>query len=356
MDAVVVAGGLGTRLRPLTVRHPKHLLPVGGVPFLAHQIAKLAAAGIDRVVLATSYRAMEFEQTFGSGRAFGLELVYVTEVEPLGTAGAVRNVAAGLRARPEDPVVILNGDILSSHDLTVQLAQHRDRRADVTLHLVEVDDPRPFGCVPTDATGLVTAFLEKAPDPVSYQVNAGCYVFNRAVIDEIPVGRAVSIEHETFPALLATGHRVMAYTESAYWLDLGTPASLVRASCDLVRGIAQSPAYDQPPAESRVLSGAVVAPSASISGGSTIGKGVEIDAEAVVKASVVMDSATIGKGASVIESVVGPGARVGAATRVGDAVIGDEANVGEACELVNGVRVWCGATLGDGAVRFSTDA
>jgi mannose-1-phosphate guanylyltransferase len=356
MEAVLVVGGLGTRLRPLTVHHPKHLLPVAGVPFLAHQIAKLAAAGIDRVVLATSYRAAEFEQTFGSGERFGLELLYVTEDEPLGTAGAVRNVAERLQSRAGEPVVILNGDILSSHDLTGQLLRHQVRRADVTLHLVEVGDPRPFGCVPTDASGLVTAFLEKSPDPVSSQVNAGCYVFNRAVIDEIPGGRAISIERETFPALLAQGYRVIAYSETAYWLDLGTPGSLIQASCDLVRGIAESAAYDRPPAESLVLPGAVVAPSASISGGSTIGRRAEIEAEAVVKGSVVMDSAIIGKGASVIESAVGPGARVGAGTRVRDAVIGDEANVGETCELVNGVRVWCGATIGDGAVRFSTDA
>jgi mannose-1-phosphate guanylyltransferase len=356
MDAVLVVGGLGTRLRPLTVHRPKQLLPVAGVPFLAHQIAKLASAGIDRVVLATSYRAAEFEQTFGSGHSFGVELLYVIEAEPLGTAGAVRNVTDRLSGHSDDPVVVLNGDILSSHDLTAQLSRHRDRRADVTLHLVEVDDPRPFGCVPTDASGLVTAFMEKSPDPVSSQVNAGCYVFNRTVIDEIPSGRAVSIERETFPALLAQGCRVLAYTETAYWLDLGTPSSLIQASCDLVRGIAQSPAYGRPPAESLVLPGAVVAPSATISGGSTIGSGAEIEAEAVVQGSIVMDSAIIGKGASVIGSAVGPRARVGAGTRLRDAVIGDEANVGEGCELVNGVRVWCGATLGDGAVRFSTDA
>jgi mannose-1-phosphate guanylyltransferase len=354
VEAVLVVGGPGTRLRPLTVHHPKHLLPVAGVPFLAHQIAKLAAAGIDRVVLATSYRASEFEQTFGSGQELGVELVYVTEEEPLGTAGAIRNVASLLRGRA-DPVVALNGDILSGHDITAQVAQHRARRADVTLHLVEVEDPRPFGRVPTDATGLVTAFLEKSPDAVGSQINAGCYVLNRAVIDEIPIGRAVSIERETFPGLLANRRRVMAYTESAYWLDLGTPKSLVQASCDLVRGIAQSPAYDQPPAESRILPGAAVAPSASISRGSTIGRGAEIEAEAVVQGSVVMDSATVGKGASIVDSVVGPAARVGAGTRVRDAVIGDGATIGEACELANGVRVWCGATLGDGAVRFSTD-
>lgn len=349
-------GGAGTRLRPLTVHHPKHLLPVAGVPFLVHQIAKLAAAGIERVVLATSYRASEFEQTFGSGRQFGVELVYVTEEEPLGTAGAIRNAASLLGGCREDPVVALNGDILSGHDLTAQLARHRAHGADVTLHLVEVADPRPFGRVPTDATGLVTAFLEKSPDPVgSSQINAGCYVLNRSIIDEIPIGRTVSIERETFPGLLANGCRVMAYTESAYWVDLGTPSSLVQASSDLVRGIAQSPGYDQPPAESRVLPGAVVAPSASISRGSTIGRGAEIEAEAVVQGSVVMDSATIGKGASIVDSIVGPAARVGSGTRVRDAVIGDGATIGEACELANGVRVWCGATLGDGAVRFSPD-
>jgi mannose-1-phosphate guanylyltransferase len=357
MEAVLVVGGLGTRLRPLTVHRPKQLLPVAGVPFLAHQIAKLAAAGIDRVVLAMSYRAGgQFEHTFGSGRALGVKLVYVTEDEPLGTAGAVRNVAGLLRGGPTDPVVILNGDILSGHDLTAQLAQHRDLGADVTLHLVEVDDPRPFGCVPTDATGLVTSFMEKSPTPASSQINAGCYVFDRAVIDEIPGGREVSIERETFPALLATGHRVMAYAESAYWLDLGSPASLVQASRDLVRGTARSPAYDHQPAGSRILPGATVAPSAQISGGSTIGNGARVEAEAVVEGSVVMDCAVIGKSAIVIDSAVGPGARVGARTRVRDAVIGDDANIGEACELVNGVRVWCGATLGDGAVRFSTDA
>jgi mannose-1-phosphate guanylyltransferase len=355
VEAVLVVGGPGTRLRPLTVHHPKHLLPVAGVPFLAHQIAKLAAAGIDRVVLATSYRASEFEQTFGSGQELGVALVYGTEEEPLGTAGAIRNVASLLLGPRADPVVALNGDILSGHDLTAQLARHRARSADVTLHLVEADDPRPFGRVPTDATGLVTAFLEKSPDAVGSQINAGCYVLNRSVIDEIPIGRAVSIERETFPGLLANGRRVMAYTESAYWLDLGTPKSLVQASCDLVRGIAQSPAYDQPPAESRILPGAVVARSASISRGSTIGRGAEVEAEAVVQGSVVMDSATIGKGASIVDSVVGPAARVGAGTRVRDAVIGDGATIGEACELANGVRVWCGATLGNGAVRFSTD-
>lgn len=356
MEAVLVVGGLGTRLRPLTVNRPKHLLSVAGVPFLAHQIAKLAAAGIDRVVLATSYRPQEFEQAFGSGRELGVKLVYVNEDQPLGTAGAVRNAANLLNSRPTDPVAVLNGDILSGHDLKAQLALHRDCGADVTLHLVEVDDPRPFGCVPTDRTGLVTAFLEKSPAPASSQINAGCYIFNRAVIDEIPSGQVVSIERETFPALLATGRRVMAYADSAYWLDLGTPASLVQASCDLVLGRATSPAYDRAPAQFRVLPDAVVAQTASIRGGSTIGTDADVGAEAVVEGSIVMDAATIGKGATIMRSVVGPGARVGAGTRISDAVVGDEADVGEACELANGIRVWCGATLGDGAVRFSTDA
>src|SRR5438552_2211362 len=149
-EAVIVAGGFGTRMLPLTERRPKHLLEVGGVPFLEHQIAKLAAAGVDHVVLATSYRAGLFLPVLGDGERFGVRLTYVTEVEPLGTGGAIRNVTEVLTGEPEGAVVILNGDVLSDHDLGAQLADFeraRDGRSvDVSLHLVEVDDARAFGC------------------------------------------------------------------------------------------------------------------------------------------------------------------------------------------------------------------
>ncbi len=355
LEAIIVAGGLGTRMRPLTVNHPKHLLPVAGVPFLAHQISKLAASGVDRVLLATSYRAEAFEPVFGDGAAWGVRLEYVTETDPMGTAGALRNVADMLHSGPDDPVVALNGDVLSGHDIAAQVKQHAERDADVSLHLVEVPDPRAFGCVPTDEDGRVTAFVEKSPDPVSHQINAGCYVFRRSVLDGIPTGRPVSVERETFPRLLAAGATVTGYLESAYWLDVGAPAALVRCSADLVRGIASSPAYREPPGERRVLDGADVSPDAAVRGGSTIGAGARIGEGALVEASVVFDGAVVAPGAVVRDSVVAARATVGQHTVLDQAVVGENAEIGADCEFRAGARVWAGATISDGAVRFSTD-
>src|SRR5262245_22984578 len=149
LEAILLVGGQGTRLRPLTIGMPKPLLPTAGVPFLAHQIAKAAQAGVGRIVMATSYRAEMFAEVFGDGTGFGLEIAYVHEPEPLGTGGGIRNAAASLRSGPEDPVVVLNGDVLSGHSLRAQLDQHHKTDPAVTLHLVEVSDPARFGCVPT---------------------------------------------------------------------------------------------------------------------------------------------------------------------------------------------------------------
>lgn len=327
MEAVIVAGGFGTRLRPLTEHRPKHLLPVAGVPLVAHQLAKLAAAGVRRVVLATSYHADQFEPTLGDGSDWGVELVYVREDDPLGTGGAIRNVTAFLASGALDPVVILNGDILSSHDLRRQLTRHRDAEADVTLHLVEVADARPYGCVPTDADGRVEAFLEKDPRPRSNQINAGCYIFDRHVLDEIPAGRVVSVERETFPDLLDRGKRVVGYFEDCYWIDVGTPESLRRASCDLVLGVTTSPAYVAAPSSRLLGREVVVAPTADISGGAALGDQVRVGAGAHVESSVVMPGAEIGAGARVIRSVVGEGAVIGSTVVLEDCAVADRARV-----------------------------
>jgi mannose-1-phosphate guanylyltransferase len=352
MEAVILAGGLGTRLRPLTDRRPKHLLPVGGVPFLQHQFAKLAAAGVDHVVLATSYRAAAFEPVFGDGTELGIVLTYVTEADPLGTGGGLRNAASALRGAADDPVVVLNGDQLSGHDITAQLSRLDDSGAELALHLVEVPDPSAYGCVPTDADGRVVAFLEKSPDPVTRQINAGCYVFRRRVIDAIPAARVVSLEHDTFPALLRDGVAVAGYVESAYWRDVGTPEALVEASCDLVRGVATSPAYQHPPSE-RLIDAADVADPDLVTGGSAIGPGACVAAGVVVDASVVMAGARVAEGVRLVGSVVGPDARVGARTRLENATVGDGAAIGADCELRDGVRVACDAVIGDGAIRFT---
>jgi mannose-1-phosphate guanylyltransferase len=352
-EAIVLVGGQGTRLRPLTVRTAKPLLPVAGVPFLAHQLARLRDAGVEHVVLATSYRAATFDEAFGDGSAYGLQVDYVTEREPLGTGGGIRNVADRLRSAPDDPVVVLNGDVLSGHDLAAQVDFHGSRDADVTLHLVEVADARAFGCVPTDAEGRVLAFREKDPEPVTNQVNAGCYVFRRRVIDAIPAGEAISVERDTFPQLLATGAGVLAWRESAYWLDLGTPAALVQGSCDLVRGRVRSSALPAPTGEWLALPGADVAAGAFLSEGTVVGAGARVASGAAVAGSVLFDGAVVGAGARIRGSVVGAGARIGPDCILDGVVVGDGATVGAANELRSGMRVSCDAQLSDGAVRFT---
>jgi mannose-1-phosphate guanylyltransferase len=352
VDAVVLVGGKGTRLRPLTLSAPKPMLPTAGVPFLTHLLSRIAAAGIGHVVLGTSYKAEVFEEYFGDGSRLGLELEYVVEDEPLDTGGAIRNVADRLR---EDDAMVFNGDILSGVDLRAVLATHRTHAADVTLHLVRVADPRRFGCVPTDADGGVIAFLEKTVDPPTDQVNAGCYVFRREVLESIPAGRPVSVERETFPGLLASGARLQGHVDSSYWLDLGTPAAFVRGSADLVRGIAPSAALPGAPGEALVLEGARVREGVELTGGATIGAGCQIGAGARVLGSVLFDGAVVGPGAVVEDSVVGAHALVGGGAVVRGAVVGDKAVVGAGCELLDGVRVWPGVHLPDGAIRFSAD-
>ncbi|MBK1788873.1 sugar phosphate nucleotidyltransferase [Prauserella cavernicola] len=352
-DAVVLVGGKGTRLRPLTLSAPKPMLPTAGVPFLSHLLSRIREAGMTHVVLGTSYRAEVFEDYFGDGSSLGLEIEYVVEDEPLDTGGAIRNVADRLRA---DDVVIFNGDILSGADLGALVATHREAEADVTLHLQRVDDPSRFGSVPTDADGRVTAFLEKTPDPPTDQINAGCYVFRREVVESIPAGRPVSVERETFPGLLSAGARVHGFVDSSYWLDVGTPEAFVRGSADLVRGLAPTSALPGPTGEVLRLDGASVADGAVVCGGTTLGAGAVVGEGARVEGSVLFDGARVDDGAVVEGSVLGSGACVGAGAVLRGVVLGDGASVGDGCELLDGVRVWPEAVLPSGSIRFSSDA
>ncbi|WP_225724967.1 MULTISPECIES: sugar phosphate nucleotidyltransferase [unclassified Nocardia] len=351
-DAVVLVGGQGTRLRPLTLSAPKPMLPTAGVPFLTHLLARIADAGINHVVLGTSYKAEIFEEHFGDGSDLGLELEYVTETKPLGTGGGIRNVLPRLRA---DNVMVFNGDVLGGTDLGAVLDTHESTNADVTLHLVRVSDPRAYGCVPTDENGRVTAFLEKTPDPPTDQINAGCYVFRREYIEKIPAGRPVSVEHEVFPALLTEGARVQGHVDTAYWRDMGTPEDFVRGSADLVRGIAPSPALHGQRGESLVHPGAGIAPGALLIGGTCVGRGAEVGAGSRLDSTVVFDGAQIEAGAVVERSIIGFGARIGPRALVRDAVIGDGAQIGARCELLRGARIWPGVDIPDGGIRFSTD-
>ncbi|MFD5116797.1 sugar phosphate nucleotidyltransferase [Streptomyces sp. NPDC058391] len=357
-EAILLVGGKGTRLRPLTVHTPKPMMPAAGVPFLTHQLARARAAGVEHVILATSYLAEVFEPHFGDGSSLGLRLEYVTEREPLGTGGAIRNVAPLLRSGPDEPVLIFNGDILTGLDIRALVGTHASSGADVSLHLTRVEDPRAFGLVPTDESGRVTAFLEKPQTPeeiVTDQINAGAYVFRRSVIDSIPVGRPVSVERETFPDLLAAGAHLQGMVDSTYWLDLGTPQAFVRGSADLVLGRAPSPAIPGRCGERLVLPTASVAPDVKLTGGTVVGAGAVIGGGARIAGSTVLDGAVVEPGAMITDSLIGAGARVGARAVLSGAVIGDGAVVGADNELREGIRVWCDATLPPGSVRFSSD-
>lgn len=351
-DAVILVGGLGTRLRPLTLSAPKPMLPTAGVPFLTHLLARIRDAGIGHIVLGTSYRAEVFASYFGDGSRFGVDLEYAAETEPLGTGGGIRNVADRLRG---ENAMIFNGDVLSGTDLRALLATHADIGADVTLCLTKVEDPRAYGCVPTDAENRVTAFCEKDPHPVTDQINAGTYVFRRSVIERIPTGRPVSVERETFPGLLAVGAHIAGHVDMNYWRDLGRPADFIAGSADLVRGFAPSPVLPGPTGQRLLLPGALVDSAASVSGGTTVGAGAIVCPDAVVDGAVLFDGAVVQAGAVVRRSVLGYGTVVGSGAVIEDAVIGDRARIGSGVELRAGIRIWPDVNVPDGAIRFSAD-
>lgn len=298
---ILLVGGFGTRLKPLTDESPKPMLPVAGLPVTEHQILAAKQAGIHTLVLATSYLAEVFTPYFGDGSQWGMKILYAVEKEPLGTGGAIRN-AAELLGRDE-PIVIFNGDVLSRHSIANQIAFHQSHKADVTLHLIDVEDARAFGCVPTDSEGRVTAFLEKMDNPVTNSINAGCYVFSPAVIDQIPLGTVVSVERETFPALVAGGRPVFGYKEQAYWLDVGTPAALFKGSRDLVDG------------DFHAMADTKIAPDAQLTGGTSIGARCSIGSGVRINDCIIGDDVTIDEGVALTRSFIAHGTHVVAGTQ-----------------------------------------
>jgi mannose-1-phosphate guanylyltransferase len=350
---VILVGGKGTRLRPLTLSAPKPMLPTAGLPFLTHLLSRIAAAGIEHVILSTSFQAKVFEAEFGDGSQLGLRIDYVTEEDPLGTGGGIANVAGKLQY---DTALVFNGDVLSGADLGQLLEFHQTNESDVTLHLVRVSDPRAFGCVPTDEANRVVAFLEKTEDPPTDQINAGCYVFQRKIIERIPQGRPVSVEREVFPGLLADPDvKVCGYVDATYWRDMGTPEDFVRGSSDLVRGIAPSPALQGHRGEQLVHPSAGVSPGALLIGGTVVGRGAEIGAGVRLDGAVIFDGVKVEAGSVIERSIIGFGVRIGPRALIRDGVIGDGADIGARCELLRGARVWPGVLIPDGGIRFSSD-
>lgn len=306
--AILLVGGMGTRLLPLTLKTPKPMLQVAGVPFTEHQIRKAADAGVSEIVLATSYKAELFEPYFGNGEKFGIKIKYAVEKTALGTGGGIRNAAAALDKC--DQVVVFNGDVLSGHDLSAQLDFHRKNNAEITLYLTKVLDARAFGCVELAANDQVKTFLEKMENPVSNLINAGCYIFNRQVIEKIPANQVVSVERQTFPELLAAGISVFGYLDNSYWLDIGTPAALVKASADLITGQIKSSATPKHSRDYLISPTASVASNSSISNGSVIESEVYIESNCQISGSIIGSGAKIGSNCRITDSIIAPNTQI----------------------------------------------
>lgn len=327
MRAVVLVGGFGTRLRPLTYSVPKPMLPVGHVPIIERLVANLVRGGVTDVTLALGFKPEPFVEAFPSGMCAGARLHYAVEPEPLDTAGAIRFAAdaAGI----DDTFIVANGDVLTDLDVSRLVRFHRERRAEATLHLIAVDDPSAFGVVALDGEGRVERFVEK-PAPgtePSNLVNAGTYVLEPSVLARIPVGEKVSIERSTFPAVVSSGG-LFALATDDYWIDTGKPDLYLAANLDLLDG--RRP-HDRCEAQAP---GATVHPSAVVDT-SIVAAGVTVGPRARVVRSVLLDGAVVDADAEVVGSVVM--GRVSASASIHDCVIGADAVVGVG-EVVTGER------------------
>jgi mannose-1-phosphate guanylyltransferase len=319
MKAVVLVGGFGTRLRPLTETMKKELLPLVDRPILAHTLDRLVAHGVTEVVMSSPYLEEAF-RPFIAARGERPKITWVTESAPLGTGGAIVHT---LSALGDEPFFALNGDICTDLDLTAMLAFHRERGAAVTIALHHVPDARAFGLVQTEADGRVLAFREKPEDLVPGDINAGTYLIDPAVLAPWVADREISIEREIFPGVIEAGHPVYGWVTDAYWMDLGTPEKYLQANADLLagklRGVSYAAPWIHPSAD--VEAGAVLGPSVSVGDEARIAPGADVDD------TVLHPGSSIGAGARVRATVLGPGAHIGAGARVDDCVLGAGARV-----------------------------
>ena len=344
MQALVLAGGEGTRLRPLTLTTPKPVMPLAGRPFLSFMLDWAHGHRVDEVILSCGFMSDAVKSVLGDIYD-GMRLRYVIEEEPLGTAGPVR--LAYDEGLLEERLLVLNGDVLTDIDLTGELEQHERTGARATLALYPVEDTSSYGVVPTDDEGRVEDFIEKGGgDAPSNRINAGAYVLERDVVESIPAGRAVSFEREIFPTLVGDG--LYGYAAAGYWIDIGTPERYLEATWDLLAGRVQStlPPRDETGSliyENCLLSGAHVGPQ------SVLGRHCSVSTDARVERSVLHDRVHVGADAAVVESVLAEGVRVGERARVGPgAMVGARAIIQDDAIVAAGARIEPSATVAAG--------
>jgi mannose-1-phosphate guanylyltransferase len=367
MQALILVGGEGTRLRPLTSRVPKPVIALAGRPFMSYMLEWLRGHGVDRVILSCGFLPDGVRDVLGDGSEWGVELTYVEEPRPLGTGGALKYAERLLDER----FFMLNGDVLTDIDLTAQLAQHEATGARGTLALYPVDDPSAYGLVRRREDHSVREFVEKPnlEEIDTHLINAGAYILERDVLDEMaPAGSRISIERDLFPRLVDRG--LYGYAAAGYWMDIGTPQRYMQATWDILEsevrtavGAAISEAggvlCPEPLPGGTIHAPAVIGPGctiaadASVTGRSVLGAAVTIGEGASVDGSVVLDGATIGAFTRVTRSIVGPGAWIGDHCRIEQtAMVGQGARLGSGNTLTAGVRIFPDVDLPDGAIAF----
>jgi NDP-sugar pyrophosphorylase family protein len=340
MKAILLAGGKGTRLRPLTLHTPKPIVPIFNRPFLLYQLDQLRQIPeITEVVLSLNYQPRRIEETFGNGEALGITITYAVEPSPLGTGGAIKFAAQ----HAQDSVVVFNGDVLQDVDLTAVIARHRERRAKATIVLTPVDNPSAYGLVETDAEGNVRRFLEKpGPDEITCNtINAGIYVLEPETLSRIPDGEPYSIERGYFPSLIEHGETCIGYVSNGYWIDIGTPGKYRQVHRDILDGrFRAEPIVDRAGAivdlgariESDVRiqgpcfldEGVVIKSGAEIGPYTVLGRQCQVDEQAVVRGAIAWANTLIGANAVVEEALLGRNCQVGRNVRIGpQSLLGD---------------------------------
>jgi mannose-1-phosphate guanylyltransferase len=367
----MLVGGFGTRLRPLTITIPKPMLPLVNRPFLEIELLHLKQYGVDDVVLSTGYLPAIFDEYFGDGSKLGMNLVRVAEDKPLGTCGAIKNVAEHLG---REPVIVCNGDILTDLDVDALVKYHKEKGAAVTITLTPVEDPTAYGLVPLDEEGRIIEFLEKPSwdQVVTNLINAGTYVLDPRVLDQVPPGENYSFERQLFPDLLAQGEPMYGFPSDCYWLDLGTPEKYLAAHHDILEGHVDVP-IDSRSSGDRVFigegvkidesariygpllvgNGVEIGPEAEVGAQTCLGDGVKVGAKAHIEGSVILEGAVIGEGCSIDHSIIGRGTVLGPEVRVAElSVLGDNIEAGGENEFRRGIRIWPSTIIEAGKIKF----
>lgn len=351
MKALLLVGGKGTRLRPLTIHTPKSIVPIFNRPFLMYQIDLLKQIPeIDEVILSLNYQPRRIEELFGDGKELGIKLRYVVEPTPLGTAGAVRYAGESLT----DSVVVFNGDVMTQIDLAAVLALHRQRKALATIVLTRVENPAAYGLVETDGEGNVRRFLEKPkPDEIACDtINAGIYVLEPSTFGRIPRDVTWSIERSFFPSLVDHGETFVSYVSTGYWIDIGTPEQYVKVHRDIMNGLYVAPPFSNGCRTTALVEpGARVEPGAEIIGPvyidegvsikmgarigpySVIGRQCQVEECAVIEGSILWPNTRVSKDAHIRNSVLGRGCFVGQDASLETCILGDKSEITEFSRL-----------------------